>query len=281
MEVNVTDDVLDLELSKESLRFDEGASGSFTVRLKAQPSNAVTVAVTARRVNSDRPTNVTVDKDTLTFTASNWNMPQTVTVSAPYALGGHAVAIDLGASDGQVSVSKSVSVVVFNRVGLGMNYQSTLREGGRHYLTLFLSGNAPSADVTVSLVAGHPLKFSPTKLTFTPENWNMSRWVNVSVAEDADARDEIVSFSAITSGAEYDGLSTSYSLRIDDTDNPTLSVSAASVMVVEGDTATFTVKLGVQPSGGDVTVDAGNRSARRIPMWSLTLIRASAGTKTR
>jgi hypothetical protein len=62
-----------------SLAIPEGGSGSFTVRLAAQPTNAVLVTV-ARTSGS---TNVSVSTgSTLNFNPSNWNVPQTVIVNA-------------------------------------------------------------------------------------------------------------------------------------------------------------------------------------------------------
>jgi glucose/arabinose dehydrogenase len=65
-------------LSTNTLTIDEGSSGTFTVRLATAPSSNVTVNVARSSGDSD----VTASPATLTFTPSNWNMPQTVTVSA-------------------------------------------------------------------------------------------------------------------------------------------------------------------------------------------------------
>ena len=54
----------------------EGGSQTYTVKLKSQPTAAVTV-----KIASDNP-DVTVDKSSLTFTTSNWKTTQTVRVSA-------------------------------------------------------------------------------------------------------------------------------------------------------------------------------------------------------
>jgi hypothetical protein len=52
-----------------------GATDAYTVVLKTQPTADVTISLT--------PDNqITTDKTTLTFTAANWNLPQTVTVAA-------------------------------------------------------------------------------------------------------------------------------------------------------------------------------------------------------
>ncbi len=55
---------------------EDGGSYSFTVVLDTQPSANVTIAV-----SSSDTTEGTVDKNSLVFTTTNWNIPQTVTVT--------------------------------------------------------------------------------------------------------------------------------------------------------------------------------------------------------
>ena len=64
-------------LSRTALKIDEGASGTYTVALASQPAADVTVEI------SQRPTGrATVTPASLTFTADNWNTPQTVTITS-------------------------------------------------------------------------------------------------------------------------------------------------------------------------------------------------------
>ncbi|MEV4565308.1 glycoside hydrolase family 6 protein [Nonomuraea sp. NPDC049419] len=62
-----------------SVTVPEGSTGTFTARLAAQPSSSVTVTTTAGSGDSD----LTVRSGgSLTFSTSNWNTPQTVTLAA-------------------------------------------------------------------------------------------------------------------------------------------------------------------------------------------------------
>ncbi len=63
-------------VSTAALTVAEGGSGNYTMRLNAVPSSDVTITVAG--ASGD----VTVMGSPLTFTTSNWNMPQTVTVNA-------------------------------------------------------------------------------------------------------------------------------------------------------------------------------------------------------
>ena len=71
------DDGPDLVLSKTSLEPDEGSSESYTVALATQPSAEVTVTITGHS-----GTDLTLDKTSLTFTTTDWNTAQTVSVTA-------------------------------------------------------------------------------------------------------------------------------------------------------------------------------------------------------
>ena len=66
-----------LALSRTDLIIKEGDTGTYTVVLTSQPSNDVTVSV-----DDHPPGRATVSPTSLTFTADNWNTPQTVTISS-------------------------------------------------------------------------------------------------------------------------------------------------------------------------------------------------------
>ena len=66
-----------LTLSLTNLHIIEGQTGTYTVALTSQPASDVSVAI------SQRPTGrATVSPSSLTFTADNWNTPQTVTITS-------------------------------------------------------------------------------------------------------------------------------------------------------------------------------------------------------
>ena len=66
-----------LALSRTDLKIDEGQSGTYTVALASQPASDVTVEISQRP-----PGRATVSPASLTFTADNWNTPQTVTITS-------------------------------------------------------------------------------------------------------------------------------------------------------------------------------------------------------
>ena len=76
--MTITDnDTLGLVLSAPSLSVLEGARSTYTLVLGSQPTATVTVDITGAA-----GTDLTLDKTSLTFTTLNWNVPQTVRVTA-------------------------------------------------------------------------------------------------------------------------------------------------------------------------------------------------------
>ena len=76
--VTVEDDAPTLMLSVSRLRMAEGGSASYTIALDTRPSGDVTVAI-----SGDAATDLTLTPTSLTFTPSNWDTPQRVTLAAP------------------------------------------------------------------------------------------------------------------------------------------------------------------------------------------------------
>ena len=81
-----------------TLNVPENGSATYEVLLSSQPTDEVTMAVTV-----PTGTDVSVNKPSLTFTASNWNTAQTITVTAADdadALADEAVTISHSATGG-------------------------------------------------------------------------------------------------------------------------------------------------------------------------------------
>ena len=157
LEVSITEnDTAGVTIEPAALSVVAGRSNEYTVALATEPTGAVTVTISGHA-----STDLTLDKTTLTFTASNWDSAQTVTVSAtqnaatatvPLA---HAVT---GADYGSVTAeSVAVSVVAAPtqqltlQIGVSSSTQTLIvPEGGANSYTLLLSSR-PSADVTVDV----------------------------------------------------------------------------------------------------------------------------------
>ena len=78
IELTINDnDPLAVMVDPGTLEIDEGASDTYDVVLDTQPAGDVTVTI-----DGITGADLTLDKTTLTFTAQDWNVPQTVTVTA-------------------------------------------------------------------------------------------------------------------------------------------------------------------------------------------------------
>ena len=83
--LTITDnDVSAFVFTPTSLSVDEGAGGTYTVKLATEPTGNVTVMISdaSGEVTVDTDTDTDGDQNTLIFTTSDWNMDKTVTVSA-------------------------------------------------------------------------------------------------------------------------------------------------------------------------------------------------------
>ena len=74
-EITIKDATPGVRVSESTLAMDEGGSDTYTVRLVNKPSGNVKVTTT-----SSNPSAATVSPASLTFTSSNWDTPQEVTV---------------------------------------------------------------------------------------------------------------------------------------------------------------------------------------------------------
>ncbi|WP_025770864.1 beta strand repeat-containing protein [Thioalkalivibrio sp. HK1] len=279
-----------LTLSSASLTIDEGDEESFTVTLATQPTQAVTLELTS----NDNP-DVSVDTDplangrqnTLTFTRSNWDSAQTVTVSVAEDNDGAADAgsIALNASGGEygvVSGSVQISITDNDEPELIVAPRDLgVTEGGNGTFSVKLNAQPTGGDVTIDLTrsGSTDITLSPSSLTFTRSDWSTQQTVTVAAAEDSDGISESTDVSLSASGADFDGVTDSVDISITDNDTPGLILSHLTLPVPEGGSGLLAMSLAVQPSG-NVTIDlttSGSEDVRASPT-SLTFTSADWNT---
>lgn len=241
-----------------------GGTDTFTVVLTSQPKSDVVIDVatsdsTEGRISSDGATQT--DALTLTFTSGDWNVPQTVTVTGvdddvadgdqPYTIvTAAAVSADgnfSGRSVSNVSVTNTdddgAAIVVTPTSGL-----ATTEAGGSDTFTIMLSSQ-PTANVTIGLSSSDTSEgaVSPSSVTFTAVNWNITQTVMVTgvddVLADGDQPYTIVTDPAVSADPVYDGTLVA-DLSVTNLDDET------SVDDSDGDGVPNTVEDG-GPNGGD------------------------------
>ena len=266
---------------------DEGGTGqtdSYTVRLNSEPTDNVIVDVASGDTNG-----ATVSPPSLTFTPTNWNKDQTVTVAGVndrVTNAGDSRTVTIthtprGGGYGRGEIFK-VTVTVHDRATplprptRGMVYspeQPIFVEGSEAATYTVKLSTRPTGTVTLDLTRSKPenepayITIKPTNLAFTTANWDTPQPVTVTAVDDDESNDNDndVDFTALSRkttithqprGGGYDGLTTGLTLTIAVRDDDThgLLLNRKSVRLVDaGNTAIYTVVLRSEPTG-EVTV---------------------------
>lgn len=180
-----------LVVSKTNVWMSEGGQHSIGVSLATAPAADVVVSVARSGGDSD----ITVSAGgSLTFTSSNWNVPQTVTISSA-ADGDTSLDIaTLGVSSSGLT-SESVTVNAIENGGNALVVSTSaleVAEGGSGTFTVALA-TAPAADVTVTVARTGDSDITVSggaTLTFTPANFDDAQTVTIAAAQDPDNADD-------------------------------------------------------------------------------------------
>ncbi len=171
---------------------ESSGTATFTMRLNTQPSADVTIGL-----SSSNPLEGTVSVPSVTFTSSNWDQEQTVTITG----------VDDSVDDGNIAYTiitapatssdpgynnvnaDDVSVVNIDNDTAAVILSTTniaVIEGSSSNYTVVLASK-PTANVTVNVSSTDTVQggnVSPSVLTFTPSDWNTPKPVNVAAAND-------------------------------------------------------------------------------------------------
>ncbi|GBF51722.1 hypothetical protein LPTSP4_32600 [Leptospira ryugenii] len=253
-----------------------GASTSFLVVLNTIPTSNVNIS----SMVASPATEAVVSPSSLTFTPSNWNVAQAVTVS--------------GLDDFEADGNRTVTVVVSTASSGDANYNglagpsfpsitntdddtrgilrtpstgNTISENGGSQIFSIQLNSRPPAGTTVTISgisSSNPslISVTPATLVFDASNWSTPQTVTASAINnqiDEDTRSVTVSFGSIdtSSGSRdpgYDSVAipSSVSLSVTDEDTAGFTVTPVSGLVVDENagpiSTTFTVVLQSQPT---------------------------------
>jgi hypothetical protein len=173
---------------------ESGETDNLTVVLETAPDSDVVVEL----VSGDA-TEATPSPTRLTFTPSTWNVPRTVTVSAPddQILDGNVTTpLTLRVVDALTPPSfaadpdTTIQVLTVDDERAGFTVVESggstfVSEGGSDAFTIVLDAG-PLSNVVIRVTSADPSRVSvePTLLTFTPDNWATPRVVVVSGTGD-------------------------------------------------------------------------------------------------
>uniref|UniRef100_UPI00046FA6B8 beta strand repeat-containing protein n=1 Tax=Thioalkalivibrio sp. HK1 TaxID=1469245 RepID=UPI00046FA6B8 len=268
-----------ITVSLEAIQIDEGTQGSLDVGLDgiAQASD-VTVFLT--NINPD----ITLSPSTLTFTPSNWNEDQRISIKVSGDADGiddsdtitlAATGIDVPSRQVSVSVRDDEESSAAGERGTIVVNPGTLviGEGSSKTFTARLVGNAPLGNVNVLLgKTNDDIAISPQSLTFDSSNWESDQVITVTLAQDDDEVDDADTITLSAIGGGYDRARRS--LAVVGIDNPgTIEVSTDRIgLVGGGDPVSFVVRLGMRPTGTQVVIVSLSSSNPGIEITPPSLI---------
>ncbi len=285
-------DVIDNEVagftvtpSSDDLLINEGSTEDdyYSVVLDAQPIDNVVIDVTSSDISG-----VTTSPTSLTFTNSNWDIPQTVDVVAPedddlvnelnLLL---TFSVNDGASDdnfdaladqtrGVDVTDNDTATIVVSPTGITVN-----ENAGADIFTVVL-GAEPQSPVVIDLASSDIGEgtVSPTILAFTPSNWNTPQSVIVEGVNDDIDRDDTVDITVTvndsSSDNDFDGLNDTVAVTLTDDDVAGITVTPTTVNSDEGDDEDVDVVLDSEPES-DVVLYISSSDSGAVSVSDTTL----------
>jgi hypothetical protein len=246
-----------------------GANGSYSVTLNTQPTAPVTINFATG--SEIQPLTA------LTFTATNWNVAQTVAVAAVddnLVEGNHAGAIAHTATSTDTNYNSitipAVSVAITDNDTAGFSVlptNITATEGGATGSYKIQLNSQPTAPVTISFNTGDQLNPIATPITFDSTNWNVAKTVTVSAIDDNLAQGThsgTIAHTVTSTDANYNAkVIPNVTASITDNDSPGISIvqSEGETAIAEGGaTDSYGVLLTTAPTANvTINFDTGSQ----------------------
>ncbi len=259
----IDNDVAGIELIPTSLEVTEEDTEIYTVRLMSAPTGPVTVSI------PESEGRVMVSRQEFSFTSSNWNEPQEVTLRAnpddntineTYTLIHTATSSD--PSYNRKTASLSVTVIDNDAAEIQLIPTSlNVTEGDTQIYSVRLQ-TEPSEPVAVNITeSGGVVTVLPLMLRFTSSNWSELQEVTVQSDPDDNTINEVITLihTASSVDPDYNGKTATLPVTVIDGDRLNLVVNPTELTIEEGTSKEFTVQLS-SPSAVPVTV--------QIPMFT-------------
>jgi concanavalin A-like lectin/glucanase superfamily protein len=266
---NIDNDIVGFIRSSVSGQTTEGGgTATFTIKLKTNPYGNVYFPI-----SSSNTEEATVSPAGLTFTPSNWEAAQTVTITG----------VDDVTIDGDIAFTVILDSVQSNddsdfdgldpddinltnldndTVGITVSNisRNTSEAGGTASFTIVLEA-PPTSDVSIELLSTNTDEgiIAPSTVVFNSENWDTLQQVLVAGQDDYIPDDNvdytIVLYPAVSSDPRYHNLDApDVSVTNIDNDVPGFTATPSGIHVGEGEETTFSLKLNTLPSA-NVSVD--------------------------
>ena len=269
------DDPRGVAIDPTSISLEEPAPGeaavasSYTVKLNSKPTDTVTVTIGGANSAVSLSGATLSNTNTLTFTTSNWDTAQTVTVTPVEDANGIAETITLthiqsgGDYTGIAADSVTVNVTDSDTRNVVLSPTSlTVTEGddtGVSYTVKLSTQPSDTVSVSIGGHSGTDLSISgaapsnSNTLTFSTSNWSTAQTVTVKAGHDGNSDDESEILTHTASGGDYANLTKDLPVTVTDDAPATVTVSfgSAAYTVAESDDSDTT---GVTENTVEVTV---------------------------
>ena len=221
------DDLAGIIYDSVSVNLNEGQFITRSFKLKSQPTSNVTL-----NISSNNSSRISISKSSLTFTASNWNIDQSVIFTA----------IDNSIDDGDVTVSVTIksssSDINYNNLssvftiavkdndasGIITDTTSATINEGQYITRSFKLKSQPKANVILNISSNDTnsrLSISKSSLVFTESNWNIEQSVVFTAIDnnikDADV-DVLVTIKSSSTDLSYNNLTSVFMITVKDDD---------------------------------------------------------------
>ncbi len=245
-----------------------GTDDSYDIVLTSAPTADVTVTVApdSQLDVGNGPAGAIV----LTFTSANWDIAQTVTVSAvddawaeasrhPGGIA-HTLVSDDPVYDGLAVATLNIAIVDNDQAGVAVveSGHTIVAEGGAGDSYTLVLTVAPTADVVVTVQPDDQVEVGagpgvPVELTFTPANWDQPQVVNVVAVDDPVAEGlhyGTITHTVVSNDTRYDGIAVAdVTAEVGDNDHAGVIVTEDPPLVIAegGPGATYTIMLESKP----------------------------------
>ncbi len=260
------DDGAGVTITPNALTIDEGFTDTYTVVLTSEPTDDVTITITAPS-GSDLSANSAANTQTLTFTDSTWQVEQTVTVSAGQdddhlddtGTITHSVASTDTDYNGFSAGSVNVTITDDEDVPVTVSFEETsytVAEGGTVTIKVTLSED-PERQVIIPITTteqddASSDDYSPVPGTVAFESGDTEQTFTFTATQDTvddDGESVLLGFDSPLPNAVTAGTTNEATVAITDDDVPPVDVSFEfdTYSVDEGANVTVKVKLSADP----------------------------------
>ena len=212
---------------------EEGATVTITVNLDKDPHRELTLLLTATPGGDADTADYETPPGEIVFAAGETSKELTITaIDDAVDESGETLTLGFGTPPEGVTVGATAETVV--RFGdddsrgilLTPDELAVTEGGGAATYTVQLTSQ-PTSGVTLTVAVEQPIigldlpvSVSPSRLSFNASNWDSEQTVRVTATNDSDADNESTTINHTTAGGDYDGVTESLPVTVDDDETP-------------------------------------------------------------